>query len=181
MKTDRFRRIKSGNSGRLAVLAFGVLLSLALLSSCGKKEHGSLGSVFGTKETSEYEDALRQASDGDNSDDYTPSVSHAVIEMVDTVIDLGDVKKGADSQRTARFKFYNRGTGLLAISEVKAFCACTEAEWTQEPVAPDDYGYIEVTFDADLMQGRRFTKNLQVYSNASNGAQVIKVKGTISY
>ena len=176
---EPFKHLRS-NISSLLTLFYVMLLPLTFLSSCGKKEHGSLGSVFGVKETSEYEEALRQASEGDNNGTYTAS-SQAIIELADTLIDLGDVKKGLDSKRTARFKFYNRGTGLLAIDDVKAYCACTEAEWTHEPVEPDDYGYIEVTFDADLMQGRRFMKNLQVYSNASNGAQVIKVKGTISY
>lgn len=176
----QFKFTKSGNRFSFTVLITCMVLSFVMFSSCGKNENKGMGSIFEKKENSEYDEAMREASEGGESS-LNNKENNAIIELPDTVIDLGDIKKGLDSQRKATFKFYNRGSDLLVIQKVEAYCACTQAEWTQEPIEPDDNGIIEVTFDADLMQGRRFMKNLQVISNAKNGPQLIKVKGTISY
>ena len=174
------RHIKSANRVGNTFFAVSVILTLSLFSSCGEKSAPKQSSMFGNSETSLYDDALQQTS-SDESLAAEAKVSGAIIELGDTLLDMGDVKKGADSKKKEEIRVYNRGNEHLVLQEVVAYCACTEAEWTREPIEPDDYGVIEVTVDADLVQGRHFIKNLQVLSNAKNGAKTFKVKGNILY
>lgn len=164
------------NLNKLKWLFYTSLLMLltVAMGACDEGKKKDAPSVFGTT-TDDDSDYLQPITE-DEKEKEQP-----IIEMADTLIELGDVKKGMDSERIAKFKFYNKGKAPLVIQKVEAYCACTKATFTEEPVAPGKHGWVEVTFDADLMVGRTFKKNLQVLSNAKNGPQLIKVSGTISY
>ena len=155
----------------MAFMALTLSMAMVACNDGGKK---NIPSVFG-ETTDGGDEYLRPDSAEDNKD------QQPIIEMADTMIDLGDIKKGDNSTRIAKFKYYNRGDAPLVVQNVEAYCACTTAAFDKKPIEPGKHGLIEVTFDADLMVGRTFKKNLQVVSNAKNGPQLIKVSGTISY
>ena len=161
-------------------LSLGILLALLVLinASCDNaRQDAQQGapSIFG--DTTDDEDNFLS----EDINEEKGKDSHAIIEMVDTLIDLGDIKKGENSKRTAKFEFRNKGNAPLVLQKVDAYCSCTQPSYTKEPIQPGKYGKIEVTFDANLLVARTFKKNLQIYSNADNGPQLIKVSGTISY
>ncbi len=155
------------------------MIFLMMMNACGGKEEKKDWSIFGTNENSESEIDNPITNQDETLGKEGSNLS--IIEMSDTLIDIGDVKKGKDSKRTAHFKFYNKGKSDLVVNNVEPYCSCTKATFTKEPISPGKHGKIDVTFDADLVVGRHFTKELQVFSNAQNGTQLIKIKGTISY
>lgn len=65
---------------------------------------------------------------------------------------------------TATFQIRNIGNKPLVISNVTTSCGCTDAQWTQSPIAPGAEGIITSTFDA--MALGRFQKTIGVYCNA---------------
>jgi len=158
----------------IALVGFTTLLLLSIPSCDNNK--GGAPSVFGMTGEQDNDDEEEQMLSSESEQD-----SNAIIELNDTIIDLGDVKKGLNSTKSAVFLFYNRGKTPLVVNEVTTYCACTDADFTKEPIAPGKKGEIEVVFDADLVHGGSFVKNLQVLSNAINGPQLIQIKGNVVY
>ncbi len=171
---ERLGQAKYVDRIQLLTLVFYALIIAMTMGSCNNKDRRNIPSVFG--ETAEGENDYLQPDTVEGNKDLQP-----IIEMADTLIELGDIQKGDNSTRIAKFKYYNKGNAPLVVQKVEAYCACTQAAFDKKPVEPGKHGLIEVTFDADLMVGRSFKKNLQVVSNATNGPQLIKVSGTISY
>lgn len=79
---------------------------------------------------------------------------------------------------TATFTIKNDGDKPLVISNVTTSCGCTEAEWTQTPIAPGGTGTITSTFDAKALG--RFQKSVGVYCNASDRPIYLTLRGEVS-
>jgi hypothetical protein len=82
----------------------------------------------------------------------------------------------SDGKASTVFSFVNRGDKPLLISDVKASCGCPTPEWTKEPVAPGQKGYIRATYDPT---GRIyvFERTLTVYSNGFPAKVTLRIKG----
>ena len=171
---EQSRQANYINKIQLLVFAFLAMTMVLTMVSCNDDNKKNIPSVFG--DTTDGEGDYLVPDSTEENKDLQP-----IIEMADTVIDLGEIKKGLNSTRIGKFKFYNKGNAPLVVQKVEAYCACTQAAFDKKPIEPGKEGLIEVTFDADLMVGRTFKKNLQVVSNAKNGPQLIKVTGTIVY
>lgn len=79
---------------------------------------------------------------------------------------------------TATFKVTNTGDKPLVISNVTTSCGCTEADWTQTPIAPGASGTITTTFDAKALG--RFHKNIGVYCNAASRPVYLSIRGEVT-
>jgi hypothetical protein len=91
------------------------------------------------------------------------------------VHDFGIIRERAGKTSTI-FTFVNTGNKHLVINDVKASCGCTVPEWTKEPVAPGEKGYIRATYDpADRIYS--FDRTLTVNSNGIPGVVVLHIKG----
>jgi hypothetical protein len=91
--------------------------------------------------------------------------------------DFGTFKE-ADGVQTTTFKFTNKGSVPLVLSNVRASCGCTTPKWTREPVVPDGSGEIQVTYDPKNRPGS-FNKTVMVSSNAENGTTVLRITGRV--
>ena len=171
---EQSKRTRYIDKIKLPVILLVALVTTLAIGSCTNEDKKNVPSVFG--ETTDGEDVYLQSDTVKENKELQP-----IIEIADTVIDLGEIKKGINSTRIAKFKYYNKGNAPLIVQKIEAYCACTQAAFDKKPIDPGKHGLIEVTFDADLMVGRTFKKNLQVLSNAKNGPQLIKVSGTITY
>jgi hypothetical protein len=82
----------------------------------------------------------------------------------------------SDGKVSTVFTFVNKGDKPLLINNVKASCGCTTPEWTKEPVAPGQRGYIRATYDP---AGRIyvFERTLTVYSNGFPAQVMLRIRG----
>jgi Protein of unknown function (DUF1573) len=60
---------------------------------------------------------------------------------------FGTIKEGDVVEYT--FKFKNTGEAPLIIQSAQPSCGCTVPEWSKEPVAPGQEGYIKAKFDSN--------------------------------
>lgn len=91
--------------------------------------------------------------------------------------DFGTFKEEAGSQ-SYNFKFKNEGDAPLILNNVRASCGCTTPEWTKEPIAPGQNGFIKVSYNPAHRPGP-FNKTVTVSSNAQNSTVVLRIKGTV--
>lgn len=91
------------------------------------------------------------------------------------VHDYGTIKQGSDG--SFEFKYSNKGSAPLVLTEVRSSCGCTVAEWPREPLAPGKEGVIKVNYNTKILGN--FSKPVTVYSNASNNPVVLRVKGNV--
>lgn len=79
---------------------------------------------------------------------------------------------------SAKFTVTNRGNQPLVITYVSTDCGCTDAQWTQSPIAPGASGEVTATFDAGLLG--RFHKSIGIYSNAEETPTYLMLTGTVA-
>jgi hypothetical protein len=101
--------------------------------------------------------------------------ANVVITFATTEHDFGQIEQGSDG--TFVFTFENTGKDPLIVSNARASCGCTTPEWTSEPVARHKKGAIKVKYNTNIIG--TFTKNVTVYSNASNSPITLKIKGSV--
>ena len=80
--------------------------------------------------------------------------------------------------RTAIFKFTNKGTTDLRITEVRTDCGCTAVDWTRTPVCPGGTGTIQATYDAEMLG--HFQKGIAVYTDLDNRPVYLTLMGQVS-
>ena len=103
--------------------------------------------------------------------------AQAVIKFDKNVYDFGTFTK---SQRpTVEAVFTNEGNKPLAINQVLTSCGCTAAQFTKDPVNPDEKGKITLVFDGKKggFTNQEFRKKVTVISTASNRYVTFVVKG----
>ncbi len=80
--------------------------------------------------------------------------------------------------RTATFRLTNKSTTDLVITDVRTDCGCTVADWTRTPISPGDKGFIQATYDAEMLG--HFHKQLAVYTNLSDQPVYLALMGQVS-
>jgi len=96
----------------------------------------------------------------------------------ETTHDFGAVAPG--SFNPCKFKFANKGQGVLKITEVTKTCGCTVFTLDKKEYAPGEQGTIEVGYNADKGTGVR-TRHLYVISNDPINERIeLTIKATIA-
>lgn len=90
--------------------------------------------------------------------------------------DFGTIEQGQVVRYD--FSFTNTGDGSLIITNVKASCGCTVADYPKEPIAPGAGGVIPVEFNS---RGRSntFNKTVTVFANTSPNTTQLTIEGFI--
>jgi hypothetical protein len=91
-------------------------------------------------------------------------------------IDYGKIDKGSDGERI--FIFTNIGDQPIIIKNIKSSCGCTVPEKPEKPVMPGEKGEIKVSYDTKRVGG--FSKSITIFSNATEAAKVIRIKGIVN-
>ena len=78
---------------------------------------------------------------------------------------------------TVKYSITNGGDQPLVLTDVQPDCDCTVARWTESPIAPNDKGEIEVTFDASILG--TFDKGMAVYTNAEPHVAYLRFTGQV--
>ncbi|MCR4765051.1 MAG: DUF1573 domain-containing protein [Bacteroidaceae bacterium] len=76
-----------------------------------------------------------------------------------------------------KFTVVNEGNQPLVLSDVQPDCDCTVARWTETPIAPNEKGEINVTFDASILG--TFDKSVAVYTNAEPHLSYLHFTGQV--
>lgn len=76
-----------------------------------------------------------------------------------------------------KFSITNEGDQPLVLTDVQPDCDCTVARWTETPIAPNEKGEINVTFDATLLG--TFEKSVAVYTNAEPHVAYLHFSGQV--
>jgi hypothetical protein len=101
--------------------------------------------------------------------------------------DYGEISSEEVPDGKITFKIYNRGNQPLVLSTVRACCGTRVNEFSREPIAPSDSGYVEVQFRI-TPQPHRIRRTITIQSNAGNRqtailriqGEVVEPKGDIS-
>ncbi len=91
------------------------------------------------------------------------------------VVNLGKVKLNNPS--TATFRFTNNGSSPIIVTDVKASCSCTVAEYTKEPVTPGKSGLVTTQYNASKLGS--FSKTVTVYYNEEGGMETLTIEGEV--
>lgn len=79
---------------------------------------------------------------------------------------------------TATFKFTNKGKLPLVIKSIDAGCGCLTPSWTKGQIEKGQSGEIQITYDA--MQLGHYDRYIDVFTNASDEPEQIRLRGVIS-
>lgn len=96
-------------------------------------------------------------------------------EPNETTKDFGKIGQGKPV--TATFKFKNTGKIPLVISNVQASCGCTTPNYSKEPIAPNEFGFITAEYNA--ANPGAFHKSVTVSANVEGGSVVLYLKGEV--
>lgn len=92
-----------------------------------------------------------------------------------TTVNVG--KTGFEVPITATFELKNKSSKALIIKEVKPDCGCTSVEVSSMTVGPNKPFTITMTYDAKMLG--HFTKQVGIFSNASDEPVYLKMKGIV--
>ncbi len=90
--------------------------------------------------------------------------------------DFGAIKE-VDGPAEFDFVFKNTGATPIKILHVKASCGCTTPAWTKEEVAPDEEGFIKVSYNP-LNRPGPFHKTLTV-TTSDNATIILRINGQV--
>lgn len=90
--------------------------------------------------------------------------------------DFGKITQG--EKVSFSFKFKNIGSSDLIITDAKGSCGCTVADYPKEPIAPNNEGFINVTFNTEGKKGFQ-SKAITLRANIKEEVKVLKVKAQI--
>ena len=108
-----------------------------------------------------------------NSQDLSSTASAPEIYFEETFHDFGDIIQ--NEKVTHTFKFENKGTVPLIISNIITTCGCTAPEWPKSPIKPGGTESIKIVFDSRGKSGIQ-NKVITIISNASSPQSRIKIK-----
>lgn len=93
-----------------------------------------------------------------------------------TVHDFGEIQEGTIATYT--FGFKNEGRRPLRLVTVRASCGCTTPEYSREPVAPGETGFIKVAYDSNGRPGI-IDKDVTVQTDGEPVFVTLQIKGAV--
>ncbi len=90
--------------------------------------------------------------------------------------EFGQINQG--EKVSYSFKFKNAGKSPLIITSASASCGCTVPEYSKDPVAPGDEGFIKVTFNSEGKHGM-VSKNVTLLANTIPNTKVLTISAEI--
>ena len=101
-------------------------------------------------------------------------------EMTSVTVDERDYKFGnitIGRKAVHRFTFKNTGNMPLVIENVKSACGCTTTDYTKEPIAPGESGFVETSMDGKTIG--IFKKSATVTMNTEPRTVILNFSGEV--
>lgn len=93
--------------------------------------------------------------------------------------DYGTISTEEVPEGKLTFTIYNNGTQPLVLSNVRACCGTRVNNYTKEPIAPADSGFVEVEFRI-VPRPHRIRRTVTVQSNAGNRqTAILRIQGEV--
>ncbi|MTI22046.1 DUF1573 domain-containing protein [Fulvivirga sp. RKSG066] len=92
--------------------------------------------------------------------------------------DFGTVKE-EDGPIIHEFKFINNSEKPISILNVKASCGCTTPDWSKEPVAPGESGFVQAQYNPRNRPGQ-FNKSLTITTDYNDQPIRLYIKGNVT-
>ncbi len=103
----------------------------------------------------------------------------AFIEFDRELHDFGEIPSDEVPDGKISFIIYNHGNQPLVLSAVRACCGTRVNDYTKEPIAPSDSGFVEVQFRV-VPQPHRIRRTVTVQSNAGNRqTAILRILGEV--
>ncbi len=143
------------------------LLSISLASACQKTAQISTDAVI----------PLTQVANVGTAPDIAEAATLAATTIEFDAVDFqfGEVAKG--DKAVHRYTFKNTGTAPLIIESVKPSCSCTVGDYSKEPVAPGETGFVETSMEAKSVG--IFKKSATVTMNTDPRTIVLNFSGEV--
>jgi len=90
--------------------------------------------------------------------------------------DFGRISEGEKVSFT--FKFKNSGKSDLIISDAKATCGCTVADYPKTPIKPGEESGISISFNSEGRRGIQ-NKSVTLVANTQPNTKVLTIKAEI--
>jgi hypothetical protein len=104
------------------------------------------------------------------------SINAQEFKFESETIDYGKIDKGANGERI--FTFSNIGDQPIIIKNIQSSCGCTVPKKPEKPIMPGEKGEIKVSYDTNRVGG--FSKSITIFSNTTEAAKVIRIKGIVN-
>lgn len=91
---------------------------------------------------------------------------YTTMEWKDTLVSFGTIPMG--EKVTVHFKFKNTGKFPLFLTNVKAGCGCTVADYTRGAIPPGGEGEVSGEFDSNKSHAGEVRKNIYLTTNTLN-------------
>ncbi len=101
----------------------------------------------------------------------------AEISWEKTSHSFGVFKEEAGLQ-TAVFEFTNIGEEPLVLNNVKASCGCTATEYSKEPIAKGQKGFVKASYNPQNRPGK-FNKSITVTTNCEKPTYILTISGEV--
>ena len=93
----------------------------------------------------------------------------------ETTHDFGKIIQ--NDPATVTFSVKNNGTAPLIITAAKSSCGCTVAEYSKEPIKPNESGIVKATYNTARIGS--FAKTVTVTIDGNANADVLTIKGEV--
>lgn len=169
---------------KLGIFALALFL-LAGLTACSEKEgEGETTGTETTGTTTGTETGATTTGTGtempDNNATATgeemPDLPATTVEFYEDTHNFGEIKEGEKVSHV--FKFKNTGENDLVLQNVKPSCGCTTPDWSKDPVAPGEEGFVKVEFDSKAKNGMQ-KKSVTVVANTTPKAKILTFSGEV--
>ena len=93
----------------------------------------------------------------------------------ETTHDFGKIKQNDPAAVT--FTVKNNGEAPLIMTAARSSCGCTVAEFTKEPIKPNESGIVKATYNS--ARAGAFTKTVTVTFDGIAAPEVLTIKGEV--
>ena len=102
-----------------------------------------------------------------NQQPAADTAHYTTVQWLDSVVNFGSIKMG--EQIEIRFRVRNSGHQPLYLTDVKAVCGCTVADYTRQAISPGDTGIVVGSFDSKKAHVGTVRKSILATTNSRNG------------
>lgn len=100
------------------------------------------------------------------------------LDFDEPTFDFGNIEE-LDGPVDHKFTFVNKGLEPIKIVAVRASCGCTTPDWSKEPVAPGESGFVMARYNP-LNRPGAFRKSLSITTSNPAVSKTLYIQGTVN-